>query len=245
MPNIEGVGKNHLLCELHAHSTWSDGALTVTELVDLYGFNGFDVLCLTDHVLHSGSGPYRLRADTHDAYVRAIEREARRADEQYGLLLIPGIELTHSAQSSDDAGHALALGLRTFVSVDGGLEPAMRAARAAGAAIVAAHPHGESDDPSPSRTTRFFTRNWERLDGLVDRYELVNRTQTFGWVACAGLPGVATGDFHRPEHLETWKTLLPCAKTERAVVEYLRSDGRAYVIPWHLREISRRRLAAA
>lgn len=40
-----------LLCELHAHSTWSDGSLTLTELVDLYGMHGFDVLCLTDHAV--------------------------------------------------------------------------------------------------------------------------------------------------------------------------------------------------
>ncbi len=39
-----------LLCELHAHSTWSDGELSLTELVDLYGRSGFDVLCVTDHV---------------------------------------------------------------------------------------------------------------------------------------------------------------------------------------------------
>ena len=39
-----------LLCELHAHTTWSDGALNLPELVDLYGRNGFDVLCVTDHV---------------------------------------------------------------------------------------------------------------------------------------------------------------------------------------------------
>ena len=50
---------------------------------------------------------------------------------------------------------------------------------------------------------------------LVDRWELINRQQTFGWIAEFGLPAVATGDFHRLEHLETWKTLLPCAKTER------------------------------
>lgn len=42
-----------LLCELHAHTRWSDGALTVSELVDLYGRNGFDVLCVTDHVNRS------------------------------------------------------------------------------------------------------------------------------------------------------------------------------------------------
>lgn len=225
-----------LLCELHAHSTWSDGSLTVTELVDLYGFHGFDVLCLTDHVFTTGDRRYRLHAKTHAAYLRAVEREAARARDQYGLLLIPGLELTHVAGTPNEAGHALALGLRSFVSLDDGLEAAMRAARAQGAAIVAAHPHGENDDPNALRTTRFFTRNWERLHGLVDRYELVNRAQTFGWVASAGLPGIATGDFHRLEHLVTWKTLLPCERTERGVVGYLRSNGRAYVVPWNLRE---------
>jgi hypothetical protein len=46
----------------------------------------------------------------------------------------------------------------------------------------------------------------------------------FPSVAQAGLPGIASGDFHQPQHLATWKTLLPCARTERAVVDYLRSD---------------------
>ena len=40
-----------LLCELHAHTTWSDGALTLPQLVDLYGRSGFDVLAVTDHVV--------------------------------------------------------------------------------------------------------------------------------------------------------------------------------------------------
>ena len=46
-----------LLCELHAHTTWSDGALAVSELVDLYGRNGFDMLCVTDHV-HRRDDPW-------------------------------------------------------------------------------------------------------------------------------------------------------------------------------------------
>ena len=49
-----------LLCELHAHSTWSDGSLTLTELVDLYGRSGFDVLCVTDHAVRSDD-PWRAR----------------------------------------------------------------------------------------------------------------------------------------------------------------------------------------
>jgi hypothetical protein len=57
----------------------------------------------------------------------------------------------------------------------------------------------------------------------VDRFELVNRHEVFDWVARARLPVVASGDFHRLEHLATWKTLLPCAPEEEAIVHYLRS----------------------
>jgi hypothetical protein len=41
---------------------------------------------------------------------------------------------------------------------------------------------------------------------------------------------VAAGDFHRLEHLSTWKTLLPCPRTERGVVDYLRSGLPAYLV---------------
>ena len=58
-----------LLCELHAHTTWSDGALTLTELVDVYGRSGFDVLCITDHALPDSapksSPSLRLERRTH------------------------------------------------------------------------------------------------------------------------------------------------------------------------------------
>jgi hypothetical protein len=44
-------------------------------------------------------------------------------------------------------------------------------------------------------------------------------------VAVRQLPWVATGDFHRPEHLFTWKTLLACERSEEAVVATLRSKA--------------------
>ncbi|HLM93150.1 MAG TPA: hypothetical protein VK273_05015 [Gaiellaceae bacterium] len=37
-----------LLCELHAHTAWSDGELSLGAVVDLYGRAGFDVLCITE-----------------------------------------------------------------------------------------------------------------------------------------------------------------------------------------------------
>jgi predicted metal-dependent phosphoesterase TrpH len=41
-----------LLCDFHVHTTWSDGRLSVREVVDLYGQTGrFDVIAITDHIL--------------------------------------------------------------------------------------------------------------------------------------------------------------------------------------------------
>ena len=202
------------------------------------------MLCITDHVLPTGS-PYLTEA-AHERYFDAIDREARRAREQYGLLLVPGLELTFHDRDADDAGHALALGVRSWIPLDGGLEHALLEARAAGAAVIAAHPHGVEADPNHARTTRWFWRNRDRVAGLVDRWELINRQQTFGWIAEFGLPAVATGDFHRLEHLETWKTLLPCAKTEQAVIAYLRSNRnrlRRPVAPARRAQAPHRRLA--
>jgi hypothetical protein len=74
-----------------------------------------------------------------------------------------------------------------------------------------------------------FDHEWRELAPLVDRWELFNRYDLFPSVARRGLPAVANGDFHRPEHLPGWKTLLPCAKNERAVVDYLRSARPAFL----------------
>src|SRR5688572_16352233 len=41
-----------LLCDFHVHTAWSDGRLTLREVVDLYGqTEKFDVLAITDHIL--------------------------------------------------------------------------------------------------------------------------------------------------------------------------------------------------
>jgi processive 1,2-diacylglycerol beta-glucosyltransferase len=114
--------------------------------------------------------------------------------------------------------------------VDAGLDQALADARAAGAALIAAHPYAPSAAGGAPRETGRWAAEGHALSGLVDRYELINRRDFFPWVAEAGLPGIAVGDFHRPEHLATWKTLLPCAATETAVVGYLRSGLSAYLV---------------
>jgi predicted metal-dependent phosphoesterase TrpH len=222
-----------LLCELHAHSTWSDGELSLGELVDLYGESGFDVLCVTDHVGRTGWEDPRWCVRDEESfadYLDEIDNEAGRARITYGLLVIPGLELTYDDDDPLRAAHAVAVGLRTFVGMDDGLERALADARAAGAALIAAHPYEPSTAQSANRATARWAVGGHALTDLVDRYELVNRRDVFAWVARAGLPGVASGDFHRLEHLSTWKTLLPCAQTTRCVVECLRSGLPSYLV---------------
>jgi predicted metal-dependent phosphoesterase TrpH len=226
-----------LLCELHAHTRWSDGELTLPELVDLYGRNGFDVLAVTDHVVRTDDPwrtpdalPLALRRETFADYLAEIAAQGERARLEYDLLLLPGFELTYNDLDPLVAAHAVAVGCRSFVGVDDGIEAALRAARDAGAALIAAHPYrGEQGSASPARATQRFAHDWEELAPLVDRWELFNRNELFALVAEQHLPAVANGDFHELEHLYGWKTLLPCAKDERDVVGYLRSTRPAFL----------------
>lgn len=215
-----------LLCELHAHTTWSDGALTPRELCDLYGRRGFDVLAITDHAPREAR---QVHAGNYDEYLAEIESEAERARQRYGMLVIPGLELTYDDPDPLQAAHVVAVGLRAHVGLADGLEPALASARAHGAALVAAHPYTPDQIGGATRATAAFGARPE-LHALVHRFELFNRMTLFGWVASAGLPVIASGDFHRLEHLDGWKTLLPCPKDELSVTRYLRSARPAYLV---------------
>ena len=238
------MGDGLLLCELHAHTTWSDGYLTLPDVVDLYGEAGFDVLCVTDHAVPlADPSPVAVDPWIWPSYFDAIRAEAERAATEYQLLVIPGLELTENDDDPNRSAHLLALGLDRYVSMETGVTAAAAEAASQGAALVAAHPYSESD-ATPLRAT---LRVWRELDAfrqLVHRFELFNRFEVFSWVAAERLPVVATGDMHAAEQLSSWKTLVPCPKNERAVVEYLRSAGRVYLAPFALPEAIRLPIAA-
>jgi predicted metal-dependent phosphoesterase TrpH len=187
-----------LLCELHAHTTWSDGSLTMRELVDLYGRQRFDVVCITDHTVRAGDPmPTAVDSDRWRAYLNELEREAERARRTYGLLLIPGLELTDNRSDPDESAHALAVGLRRFVSMEDGVVPAILEARDAGAAIIAAHPYAPGD-ATPLRPSLRFFHERDVFRSLVDRWELFNRREIFSWIALNGLRGIAPATFTVP-----------------------------------------------
>jgi hypothetical protein len=133
----------------------------------------------------------------------------------YGMLLVPGFELTYNDPNSDRAAHAVAVGLHSLVGMDDGPVAAMEQARAEGAAILVAHPHDSGPTPAVPFPTCYFTRRWRQLRGLFDRVELFSGRQLFGWVAETGLPAVACSDLHRPNSFPAGRLSFPASTMSR------------------------------
>jgi len=58
------------------------------------------------------------------AYLDELDTEGTRVREAYGMVLIPGLELTDDHPDVLRSAHALAVGLRRFVAVKLGLRTA-------------------------------------------------------------------------------------------------------------------------
>jgi len=92
-------------CDLHIHSSYSDGALSPESLIDQALDHALDVISITDH-------------DTVEAYSGDIQLDIRRP------LIIPGVEIT--AQLHGEAVHLLGY---CFDPHDRGLETLLRSQR--------------------------------------------------------------------------------------------------------------------
>lgn len=216
-----------LLCDFHVHTTYSDGELPLPEVVDLFGRSGHDVIAITDHIVNRDNGLGRiahairhsLNLETWKRYFDEISREAERAWRAYGMLVIPGAEMTRNTVNRDTSVHILALGLNDFLSADGDPIAVLREIRTRGAVSVACHPH----EMSEFYANTFYLWNRRRIVApLVDLWEVGCRWDLFPVVSREKLPHIANSDFHRPEHLYAWKTLLKAEKTVGAVLEALR-----------------------
>ena len=226
-----------LLCDFHVHTRWSDGRLSVREVVDLYGkTRRFDVIAITDHILMErdllaraarvlslGTKQFSVTAERFPAYLEDIHNEAQRAKKLYGMLVIPGAEVTQNHLRSKKNSHIVALNIREHISADQTAESILREIRRQGALSIACHPH--------HRTTRrieistcYLWENRKRLVDLVDVWEAANRDDLFSVTSLKHYPYVANSDFHKPKHLYSWKTLLRCEKNWDAIARALRSN---------------------
>jgi processive 1,2-diacylglycerol beta-glucosyltransferase len=210
-PKIQRSPKKLLLCDLHTHTTWSDGKLSVREMVDFYGQRGFDCLCMTGLVIPPGE---------MEAYFDEIEREKKRAWAKYDLLLMAGVEFNKDGYTAKTSTHLLGVDLKQPIDPSLDIKGLIAEIHAQGALAIASHPHEMKSEWG--KNTLYL---WEHVDEyapLIDAWEVANRDDIFNPVGLKKLPFVANSDFHKPKHIHSWKTVLYCEKQAEAIKHCIR-----------------------
>lgn len=215
--------------EFHAHTKHSDGKLSISELVDYFGSRGFGVLGVTDHLCEERTvlgkaAAYldkTLRRESFEKYIEEIKAEAIRAWETYKMILLPGFEITKNSLQDHRSAHMLALGVENFIAPDLEAEEISRKVRAQGGLFIAAHPLSLT---SLKARKNFLWDRKEELNPYFDAWEITDSGKILDEVAKSDLPKLATGDFHRPAHLNSWKTWLDCERHPQAILDAVRNQ---------------------
>lgn len=215
------------LADLHIHSRFSDGEMTVSELVDFYGTRGFGCIAITDHVCETSTVMgiaarfmrITLTKETFPQYLHEIRQEAARAWDRYKMVVLPGFELTKNTFSNHKSAHILGLGIDKFVPAEGEIVDLTRAIRSQGGLAIAAH-------PVPTYKAEIQTLHlWNRREELrteFDAWEVASGHEIFPEVARSGLPTVANSDLHKAKNINAWKTAFTCERHPEAILEAIR-----------------------
>ncbi len=220
------------LCDFHIHTNYSDGRLTLPEVVDFYGRRGFDCICVTDHV----ADPRRLIGkfselinftiawDQMDKYFDVLERERRRAWRKYSMLVMTGLEFNKEGFRKRTSGHLLGIDLKAPIPPSLDFVEIIAQIHSQGGLAVAAHPHLMKSEWR--KNTLFLWENQELFAPILDAWEIANRNNIFTPVGLKRLSFLAGSDFHKPKHIYSWKTLLHCEKSPEAIKECIRLNER-------------------
>lgn len=209
-----------MITDLHIHSTFSDGKLTIPELVDLYGSRGFGAIAITDHLCEEESAIGKaarylgrtLTPATFPLYSEILRSEGERAWKTYKMVVVPGFELTKNTLTNSRSAHVLALGVTDWISADGDIVDLARRIRAAGGLAIAAHP------VSTRKIEKQTYHLWERRKELrkeFDAWEVASGPYLFEEVLRSGLPMLANSDLHHPRQISSWKTVFTGLRRER------------------------------
>ena len=225
-----GGGPRRLLCDFHIHTSYSDGKLSVPEVVDFYGRLNFDCICITDHL----ADPRRLigklarlsnmtvSEDQLEEYFEVIERERRRAWRKYNMIVMTGIEFNKDGYTRKTSAHLLGIDLKAPIPSALDLPETIAHIHAQGGLAVASHPHIMKSEWG--KNTLYLWENHEQFAPLIDAWEIANRHNIFDCVGMKRLPFLGNSDFHKPKHIYSWKTLLYCEKNAEAIKECVRRN---------------------
>lgn len=206
------------LCDFHIHSQNSDGKLSIPEIIDLYGKQGFGAIAITDHLCESNTFLGKsarllnktIRQNSFLKYLFEIHKEAQRALRQYNMLVIPGVEFTKNSFVHTDSAHLVGLGIQSFIDPDLSVDEIISAVHQQRGIIIAAHPVSTRKiEPQ----TYHLWYNRERLSKSIDAWEVASGSHLFREVYESGLPMVANSDLHVPRQISSWKTVLSGPRT--------------------------------
>lgn len=171
LPAVNGY--NPYKADLHMHSTLTDGVVNIKGRMEEAWSDGLDILAATEHMsirpvadTEGKPTPESAKLKRSKAATKAVE-SATKIAEEFGLLIIPGVELTGDAKTQ---GHFNALFTTdNNVLYDYDAMQAIRNARQQGALIMHNHPGWRH---STLEMTDFEKATY--AEGLVDGIELMN-----------------------------------------------------------------------
>ncbi len=228
--NGAGGQRQMLLCDFHIHSNYSDGKLSVPEIIDFYGEHGFDCICITDHLADpkrligklSELANLTLGREQVEEYFAVIERERQRAWRRYKMLILTGIEFNKDGYTRKTSAHLLGIDLKAPIDASLDIPELIAQIHAQGGLAVASHPHIMKSEWG--KNTLYLWENQEKFAPLLDAWEIANRNNIFNDIGLKRLPFIANSDFHKPKHIYSWKTLIYCEKDAEAIKDCIRRN---------------------
>ncbi|WP_129115202.1 CehA/McbA family metallohydrolase [Halegenticoccus tardaugens] len=205
-----------LSVELHAHSALSyDGRDPVELLLEQAAAVGLDALAVTDH-------------DEIDASLEAADRAS-----EYGLVGIPGVEVTSAA------GHVLAFGVDELVSAGLSFDETLDRIREQGGIAVVPHPFQKSRHGVAPHVSRDQLASADAVEVYNSRLLTGRANRRAERFAVAhDVPMTAGSDAHIGEMIG--QAVTEVAADERSVDDILDAiaAGRTSVVgsrtPWHI-----------
>lgn len=218
-----------ILSDFHIHSTFSDGKLSIPEIVDFFGSRGFGAIAITDHICQENNfvgkaahylGKTLTRA-TFPVYKEILKSEGERAWDQYQMRLIPGFELTKNALTNHRSAHVLALGVTDWISADLEIPEMSKAIRSQGGLSIAAHPLS----PHAVQNKPFYLWDHRReLESEFDAWEVTYHATLLKDVMNSSLKKLASSDFHKPFHMTSWKTMVDSELHPQAILQAIKNQ---------------------
>ena len=151
-------------------------------------------------------------------YLHTLWGEARRAWEEFGMLLIPGVEITKNTKGY----HILAIDIKKYIEPGLPVEEIADRIHAQGGIAIAPHPHRGALDGT--QQLMYLWNNHEKFTPLFDAWEMANRDDLFNVVGLHKFNYIANSDFHEKRQLYSWKTIVGCDKNVEAVKQALRKN---------------------